>query len=203
MLKNLFKNNKNQSKAKGAMTDEKDTVTDEQETLDPQADSSENSDNQENTPTEEVDELTELKQQAGEAKDKYLRLYAEFENYKRRSIKERADTLKRAAQDTMAAILPALDDFDRAVANAEKDEATKKIFDEGVGLIVQKLRNALKGKGLEMMETNGQDFDAELHEAVAELPMGDEQKGKIIDTVEKGYKLNGVIIRHAKVVVGK
>lgn len=185
------------------MTDEKDTVTDEQETLDPQTDSSENSDNQEDTPTEEVDELTELKQQAGEAKDKYLRLYAEFENYKRRSIKERADTLKRAAQDTMAAILPALDDFDRAVANADKDEATKKIFDEGVGLIVQKLRNALKGKGLEMMETTGQDFDAELHEAVAELPMGDEQKGKIIDTVEKGYKLNGVIIRHAKVVVGK
>lgn len=185
------------------MTDEKDKVTDEQEVLDQDNTSTEDTDNQETTPSEEVDELTELKQQVGEAKDKYLRLYAEFENYKRRSIKERSDNMKRAAQDTMSVILPVLDDFDRAKANAEKDEETSKIFNEGVGLIIQKLHTALKGKGLATMETTGEEFDSELHEAVAELPMGDEQKGKIIDTVEKGYKLNGVIIRHAKVVVGK
>lgn len=156
-------------------------------------------------PAEEMitDEVTELKQNLGEAKDKYLRLYAEFENFKRRNIKERSDTFKRAAQDTMAAVLPILDDFDRAKANAEKDDETAKVFNEGVGLIVQKLHNALKGKGLEVMDTEGKDFNPDQHEAVAELPMGDEMKGKIIDTTEKGYTLNGVIIRHAKVVVGK
>lgn len=199
MLKKIFKNLKTQAKSKKDMSDEKVKVTDEQEVLETNTDNSEAVDNQEI----EVDELTEMKQQIGEAKDKYLRLYAEFENYKRRMIRERADNLKRAGQDTMTAILPILDDFDRAEANTAADEDAAKIYGEGVGLIVQKLRSALKTKGLEEMETTEQDFDAELHEAVAELPMGEDKTGKIIDTVEKGYKLNGVIIRHAKVVVGK
>lgn len=203
MLKNLFNNIKNKSKVKKKMAENKDNNTEEQEVLDQTQSDAENSDNQQDTDEVVTDELTELKQQVGEAKDKYLRMYAEFENYKRRSIKERSDNMKRAAQDTMAAILPVLDDFDRAKANAEKSEETAEIFNQGVGLIVQKLQNALDAKGLETMETTGADFDPDQHEAVAELPMGDEMKGKIIDTAEKGYRLNGVIIRHAKVVVGK
>lgn len=185
------------------MTENKDNFNEEQELIDDAQNIAESIDSQEDSEGAITDEVTELKQQVGEAKDKYLRLYAEFENFKRRNIKERADTFKRAGQDTMAVILPVLDDFDRARANAEQDEENAKIFNEGVGLIVQKLHTALKGKGLEVMDTNGQDFDPDRHEAVAELPMGDEMKGKIIETTEKGYTLNGVIIRHAKVVVGK
>jgi len=203
MLKKLFNNIKNQSKVKKKMTEKNDNNTEEQEVLDQTQSDAENSENQEDTEEIVTDELTELKQQLGETKDKYLRMYAEFDNYKRRSIKERSDNMKRAAQDTMAAILPVLDDFDRAKANAEKSEETAEVFNQGVGLIVQKLHNILKGKGLDVMETTGEAFDADQHEAVAELPMGDEMKGKIIDTAEKGYTLNGNIIRHAKVVVGK
>jgi molecular chaperone GrpE len=203
MLKKLFNNIKNQSKVKKKMTEKNDNTTEEQETLDQTQSAAENTDNQDNAEEMVTDELTELKQQLGETKDKYLRLYAEFDNYKRRSIKERSDNMKRAAQDTMAAILPVLDDFDRAKVNAEKSEETAEVFNQGVGLIVQKLHNILEGKGLEAMETTGEAFDADQHEAVAELPMGDEMKGKIIDTAEKGYTLNGIIIRHAKVVVGK
>ena len=203
MLKKLFNNIKNQSKVKKKMTEKNDNNTEEQEVLDQTQSDAENSENQEDTEEIVTDELTELKQQLGETKDKYLRMYAEFDNYKRRSIKERSDNMKRAAQDTMAAILPVLDDFDRAKANAEKSEETAEVFNQGVGLIVQKLHNILKGKGLDVMETTGEAFDADQHEAVAELPMGDEMKGKIIDTAEKGYTLNGIIIRHAKVVVGK
>lgn len=203
MLKKLFNNIKNQSKVKKKMTEKNDNTTEEQEVLDQTQSDAENTDNQGDAEEIVTDELTELKQQLGETKDKYLRMYAEFDNYKRRSIKERSDNMKRAAQDTMAAILPVLDDFDRAKTNAEKSEETAEVFNQGVGLIVQKLHNILKGKGLEIMETTGEAFDADQHEAVAELPMGDEMKGKIIDTAERGYTLNGIIIRHAKVVVGK
>lgn len=185
------------------MTEKNDNTMDEQEVLDPTQSDAESSDNQQDTEEIVTDELTELKQQLGETKDKYLRMYAEFDNYKRRSIKERSENIKRAAQDTMSAILPVLDDFDRAKVNAEKSEETAEIFNQGVGLILQKLHNILKGKGLEIMETTGEAFDADKHEAVAELPMGDDMKGKIIDTAERGYTLNGIIIRHAKVVVGK
>ncbi len=203
MLKKLFNNIKNQSKVKKKMTDKNDNIKEEQDMLDQNQPDAENADNQHNAEDIVTDELTELKQQLGETKDKYLRMYAEFDNHKRRSIKERSDNMKRAAQDTMAAILPVLDDFDRAKVNAEKSEETAEIFNQGVGLILQKLHNILKGKGLEIMETTGEAFDPDQHEAVAELPMGDEMKGKIIDTAERGYTLNGIIIRHAKVVVGK
>ncbi len=203
MLKKLYDNFTNKNKVKKKMAEKNEEIIDEKETFDATDIDPKTVENQEVEEEMITDEMTELKQNLGEAKDKYLRLYAEFENFKRRNIKERSDTFKRAAQDTMTAVLPILDDFDRAKANAEKDEETAKIFNEGVGLIVQKLHTVLKGKGLEVMETEaGTDFDPDRHEAVAELPMGDEMKGKIIDTTDKGYTLNGVIIRHAKVVVG-
>lgn len=138
-----------------------------------------------------------------ELKDKYLRLFAEFDNYKKRTIKEKLDLMKTAAQDTMAALLPVLDDFDRAKKNAE-DENSTEVFSEGVNLVYNKLYAVLKQKGLEPMETNGEVFDPELHESITEIPApSDELKGKIVDTIEKGYVLKDKIIRHAKVVIGK
>ncbi len=145
---------------------------------------------------ESVDELSEIK-------DKYLRLLAEFENYKKRTFKEKLETINTASRETILAILPVLDDFDRAKAVAE-DESTKETFSEGVELVYNKLHAALQGKGLKAMETNGQPFDPEYHEALTEIPAPtEEDKGKILDTIEKGYTLNDAIIRHAKVVVGK
>lgn len=150
----------------------------------------------------EKDRIVELEQNVGEAKDKYLRLYAEFENYKKRTIRERLELMGTAAQDTLSALLPILDDFDRAQKAAE--EGNSEPFSEGVILIYNKLKSTLEQRGLKPMETTGEIFDPELHEAITEIPApNDEMKGKIIDTIEKGYFLKDKIIRYAKVVVGK
>lgn len=147
--------------------------------------------------------LTELRQQRDELKDKYLRLFAEFDNYKKRTLKERLDIMKTAAQDTIAALLPVLDDFERAKKNADNENSTE-VFSEGVNLVYQKLFSILHQQGLEPMETTGEPFDPEFHEALTEVPAPTEDmKGKVMDTIEKGYKLKDKIIRHAKVVVGK
>ena len=149
------------------------------------------------------EELHRLKEDNAELKDKYLRLFAEFDNYKKRTIREKMEMMKNAAQDTMSELLPILDDFDRAKKNAEQ-EGSKEPFSEGVGLVYHKLYSTLNRLGLEPMETDGEPFDPELHEAITEIPAPSEKlKGRIIDTVEKRYQLNGKIIRHAKVVVGK
>lgn len=148
-------------------------------------------------------EVEELNIQVAELKDKFLRLFAEFDNYKKRTVKEKIDLMKTAAQDTMSVLLPILDDFDRAKKNAD-DESSPEAFSEGVMLVYNKLHSSLSQKGLKPMETNGEDFDPELHEAITEIPAPDKKmKGKIIDTIEKGYFLKDKIIRHAKVVVGK
>lgn len=148
-------------------------------------------------------EIEKLKAQNEELKDKYLRLFAEFDNYKKRALKEKLDFMKTAAQDTLSALIPVLDDFDRAKKNADAPNSTE-TFSEGVKLVYQKLYGILAQQGLEFMDTNGEVFDPELHEAFSEIPVQDESmKGKIIDTLEKGYKLKDKIIRHAKVVVGK
>lgn len=147
--------------------------------------------------------IKKFKKENQELKDKYLRLYAEFDNFKKRTVKEKLEMMKTASSDTMQALLPVLDDFDRAKKNAD-DENTSETFSEGVSLVYQKLYAALQSKGLKPMESNGQPFDPELHEAVTEIPAPNEDmKGKIIDTIERGYFLNEKIIRHAKVVVGK
>lgn len=143
-----------------------------------------------------------LAQQLNELKDKYMRMFAEFDNYKKRSVREKLDWIKTAAQDTMTALLPVLDDFDRAKKFAEDKKEGG--WSEGVELVYQKLYNILRQKGLEAMESTGQPFDPELHDAITEIPAPTEElKGKVVDTVEKGYRLNDKIIRHAKVVVGK
>lgn len=144
-----------------------------------------------------------LQQQLSELKDKYLRLFAEFDNYKKRTIKEKLDMMNTAAQDTLTALLPILDDFDRAKKNSEMAGA-KEMFSEGVSLVYQKLYGALRQRGLEPMASDGEPFDPEIHEAVTKIPApSEDMKGKVIDTLEKGYKLNDKIIRYAKVVVGE
>ncbi len=149
------------------------------------------------------EENERLKREVSGLKDKYLRLMAEFDNYRKRTLKERAEIIDQAARDTMTAILPVLDDFDRAKASAEAPDS-KEQFSEGVNLVYQKLYKALASRGLEPMDSTGQDFNPDEHEAISEVPApSEEMKGKVVDTVEKGYKLKGKIIRHAKVVVGK
>ncbi len=146
-------------------------------------------------------EIETLKAELDESKDKYLRLFAEFDNFKKRSVKERFELMKTAAQETITALLPVLDDFDRAKKSAESGAET---FSEGVQLVYQKLYSTLEHKGLKSMESTGADFDPEWHEAITDIPApSEEMKGKIIDTVEKGYVLSDKIIRYAKVVVAK
>ena len=147
--------------------------------------------------------VDKLAKERDELRDKYLRLMAEFDNFKKRNVKERMDLLNTAAQDTLSALLPVVDDFDRAM-NLTEEQKNSPAFQEGIQLVYQKLINTLKQRGLEVMETNGQDFDPEFHEALTEIPApSEEMKGKIIDTIERGYTLKGKIIRHAKVVTGK
>ena len=147
-------------------------------------------------------ELEEKTIELAELKDKYLRLFAEFDNYKKRTVKEKLTLMKTASQDIMESILPVLDDFDRAKKSAD-DENNSEVFSEGVSMVYNKLNSLLKSKGLEQMNSTGETFDPELHEAITEIPAPTEDmKGKIIDTIEQGYYLNDKIIRYARVVVG-
>jgi len=148
-------------------------------------------------------QVEELNIQLSEAKDKYLRLFAEFDNFKKRNIRERMDLLKNASQDAFSALLPVIDDFDRA-KNSADDESSEEKFSEGVVLVYNKLNSILNNKGLKKMESTGEVFDPELHEAITKIPAPNEDmKGKVIDTIESGFYLNDKIIRHAKVVVGE
>ena len=135
-------------------------------------------------------------------KDRFLRLYAEFENYKKRTTRERMDLYKTAGQEVISALLPVLDDFDRAIRQLDRS-GDEELF-KGVVLIHNKLRDTLMAKGLDPIEVEpGETFDAEVHEAVTQIPAPEKRlKGKIIDVIEKGYKLGDRIIRHPKVVVG-
>jgi len=189
--------------SKKGKSSEKENVEElEDKILDPQeaAEANDTESEDSKVETSESDDQTE---QIAELKDKYLRLAAEFENYKRRTVKEKIAMMGNAARDTLSALLPVMDDFDRAKKNAEDENSTEP-FSEGVMMVYNKLSNTLKQKGLKEMESNGEEFDPELHEAITEIPApSDDMKGKIIDTVEKGYYLNDAILRHAKVVVGK
>lgn len=143
------------------------------------------------------------KEQYDQLNDKFVRLAAEFDNYRKRTARERVDLLQTAGKETISELLPVLDDFDRAKKLAD-DESSDENFSEGVELVYQKLQSTLQKRGLKVMESDGKEFDAELHEALTEIPAPNEDlKGKVVETVEKGYILNDKIIRHAKVVVGK
>ena len=149
-----------------------------------------------------ADPVAKLEEELSEMKDKYLRLYSEFDNYKRRTSKERLDLLKTANQEMVVALLPVIDDFDRARQSMHQAQDIASVK-EGVDLIYNKLYSILQQKGLKPMDAVGAAFDAEVHEAITQVPAPDEsQKGKIIDEVEKGYYLHDKVIRFAKVVIG-
>ena len=151
----------------------------------------------------EIDPIAVLEGKLEGEKERYLRLFAEFENYKKRTMKERIELFKTAGQDVMVSILPVLDDFDRALK--EFSDESEDVHVQGMQLISNKLSEAVKQKGLEASETNAGDlFDADLHEAITQIPApSDDMKGKIIDVIEKGYKLGDKIIRYPKVVIGQ
>lgn len=144
-----------------------------------------------------------LAKQLEELKDKYLRTVAEFENFKRRTLKEKTELILNGGEKTITAILPIIDDMERAIENAHK-QACVDAVEEGWELIYKKLLSTLEGMGVKKIEVDGKDFDVDFHEAVAMVPgMGDDKKGKIIDCVQTGYTLNDKVIRHAKVAVGQ
>jgi len=143
-----------------------------------------------------------LKDELSQANDKYLRLYAEFDNFRRRTQKERADERQNAGKDVIAALLPVLDDFERAM-KAMETAADISAVKEGVALVQHKFKNILTQKGLKEMDSKGQVFDADIHEAITNIPApSDDLKGKVVDELEKGYYLNDKVVRFAKVVVG-
>lgn len=158
---------------------------------------------QESDSKSDVSVEEKLQEELKQEKDKFLRLFAEFENYKRRTAKERIDLFKTASQDVMVALLPVLDDFDRAYIEISKTE--EKDLLKGVELINNKLRETLKQKGLALIEVKqGDTFNADDHEAITQIPApSNELKGKIIDVIEKGYKLGDKVIRFPKVVIGQ
>lgn len=186
--------------------DIKETQTADQENntgLDINADENQAGTTHLNEPVAQESELEKVKAELAEANDKYLRKVAEFENYKRRTAKERIELMQTAGRDVITDLLDVLDDCDRAQKQLESgtDVAAQK---EGVMLVFNKLRNSLQSKGLKAMQAVHTEFNADLHEAITEIPApAEDLKGKVIDEVIKGYYLNDKIIRHAKVVVGK
>lgn len=148
-------------------------------------------------------ELDEANEKVAMFEDKYLRQVAEFDNYRKRTMKEKAELIKNGGERAIESILPVLDDFERALANMSKDESAAEIL-TGIELIYNKFIGILKQNGLQKIETEGADFDTDFHEAIAMVPTPDESlKGKVLDCVQTGYTLNDKVIRHAKVAVGE
>lgn len=151
--------------------------------------------------TEETSELEKLSGELSEAKDKYLRLYSEFDNFRKRTAKEKIENILNASEGLLKDLLPVVDDFQRAKDALDKSEDLNALK-EGIGLIYNKFFKVLENKGLKPIESLGQPFDVELQESVTQFPAGDDKKGMVIDELEKGYFLNDKVIRYAKVVVG-
>lgn len=166
------------------------------------ADADSKTDNTDNAAeSEEADPLAKAQQEVEELKKQLLYKTAEFENYRKRTLKEKADLILNGGEKTIAAILPILDDFERAIADKSEDP---KVIKEGVQMIFNKFIKTLEGLGVKKIETADKDFDVDFHEAIAMVPgMGDDKKGKVIDCVQTGYTLNDKVIRHAKVAVGQ
>ncbi len=149
----------------------------------------------------EVSEVDKLKSELAESKDKFIRLYSEFENFRRRTAKEKIEVIQNASEGLIKELLPVMDDFERAQKSIETTEDINAIK-EGILLIFNKLQKTLQSKGLKPIEAKDQAFDVELHECITQFAAGDDKKGLVIDEVEKGYYLNDKVIRYSKVVVG-
>ncbi|WP_218487568.1 nucleotide exchange factor GrpE [Segatella copri] len=175
--------------------------TEENQNTDNKAEEGDNNTDAADKKAEEIDPLTKAQQEVEELKKQLLYKTAEFENYRKRTLKEKAELILNGGEKTVAAILPILDDFERAIADKSEDP---KAIKEGVQMIFNKFIKTLEGLGVKKIETNDKDFDVDFHEAIAMVPgMGDDKKGKIIDCVQTGYTMNDKVIRHAKVAVGQ
>lgn len=152
--------------------------------------------------TEQLSELDTVKGQLAEVNDKYIRLVAEFDNYRRRTAKERLELIGSAGEDVLRGFLPVMDDCERAIKLLRESEAAKDSID-GIELIYRKLEGYLRSKGMAKIDAQGKEFDTDFHEAVAQMPAQDKkQKNKVIDVIQQGYTLNGKVVRYAKVVIG-
>jgi molecular chaperone GrpE len=195
-LLNIIGKYKNKAKSALKMENKEELPIEEQEIIQETDNVSENIE----TPVEEVPELSEtekLQFELADMKDKYLRLYSDFDNFRKRTAKEKLEMIQSASEKVITDILPVIDDMERATANAQEGEIS-----EGIQLIFSKLNNTLTAKGLKAMESKGEVFNADIHEAITQFPAPTEDdKGKVFDVVEKGYFLNDKVIRFAKVVV--
>ena len=192
------------------MTKDKNKKETDEELLNEQMETAENNENQAEEATEkqteeltDADKLAAAEEEIAQLKDKYLRQVAEFDNYRKRTLKEKTELILNGGAKVLEALLPVLDDLERAMQNIEKsDDVTT--LKEGVDLIINKLEKTLYTQGLKKMETVGKEFDTDFHEAVALIPAQEEaQKNHVIDCVQTGYMLNDKVLRHAKVVVGQ
>lgn len=176
-------------------------VTEETQDTATQENAESTEENENNESQEEASPLEKAEEEIKSLTDKYLRAVAEFENYRKRTLKEKAELILNGSEKTITAILPVLDDFERAIADNTEDA---KAIKEGMELIFHKFVKILEGLGVKKIETEEKDFDVDFHEAIAMVPgMGDDKKGKVIDCVQTGYTLNDKVIRHAKVAVGQ
>lgn len=176
---------------------------DERENINNEENLAETESGQQVESTEAVNEIDQLKKELEEQKEKFIRIYAEFDNYKRRNAKERIELIQTAGREVIQALLEVLDDSERAENQIQKTDDVAQVR-EGIQLVFSKFRTIMQSKGLKEMKSIGEEFNPDLHEAITEIPVEDESmKGKVVDQVEKGYTLNDKIIRFAKVVVGK
>ena len=195
-MKEEEKINQEESVNENERNNENETLRDENE------DGNENESGNTET-SEEKDPLEVAQEEIEQLRDKYLRSVAEFDNYRKRTTKEKAELILNGGANAIKAILPVLDDMERAIENGGKTDDPK-VLREGMELIYQKFQKALEGLGVKKIETEDADFNVDIHEAIAMVPgMGDGKKGKVIDCLQQGYKLNDKVIRHAKVAVGQ
>ena len=202
-MKEENENIKDEESVNNTQNETNENVTDADNKTEETTDKNEEDGVKDGTEEKETDPLEAALNEIAQLKDKYLRSVAEFDNYRKRTLKEKAKLILNGSEKAVQAILPIIDDMERALANSEKTEDAE-VLKEGMKLIYQKTNKIMEGLGVKKIDTTDADFDTNFHEAVAMVPgMGDEKKGKVLDCVQTGYTLNDKVIRHAKVAVGQ
>lgn len=203
IMKEENENIKDEESVNNTQNETNENVTDADNKAEETTDKNEEEGVKDGTEEKETDPLEAALNEIAQLKDKYLRSVAEFDNYRKRTLKEKAELILNGSEKAVQAILPIIDDMERALANSEKTEDAE-VLKEGMKLIYQKTNKIMEGLGVKKIDTTDADFDTNFHEAVAMVPgMGDEKKGKVLDCVQTGYTLNDKVIRHAKVAVGQ
>lgn len=203
IMKEENENIKDEESVNNTQNETNENVTDADNKAEETTDKNEEDGVKDGTEEKETDPLEAALNEIAQLKDKYLRSVAEFDNYRKRTLKEKAELILNGSEKAVQAILPIIDDMERALANSEKTEDAE-VLKEGMKLIYQKTNKIMEGLGVKKIDTTDADFDTNFHEAVAMVPgMGDEKKGKVLDCVQTGYTLNDKVIRHAKVAVGQ